>query len=113
MLIFIQNFQLTVELGDQFVGLHEKRLYITSWRKRDKKGMIVHFAALKTYCLNTCRNKGQYDDFYTKFLKNCRVKCVKLRFSWKTFVYNFLKKTGKKVYDSPFCCSDNLLFQFK
>ena len=29
MLIFVQNFQLTVELGDQFVGLHEKRLLIT------------------------------------------------------------------------------------
>ena len=46
---FYKKFWRIIELGEEFVELHEKLLLITFWKKRVKICMIAHLADLKKY----------------------------------------------------------------
>ena len=67
LLDFIQIFQRTFEESEEKNELHEKRSFITFWRRRGRKSMITHFVAIIMYLLSLCWNKCQLLDFIQNF----------------------------------------------
>ena len=57
MLICLQNFQRTLELGEENNKLHEKCLLITFWRRQVRKSVLAHLFAVIIVFLNCCRKK--------------------------------------------------------
>ena len=87
--IFIHIFQRIVQVSEEKVELHEKRLLITFRRRRVRKSMIAHFVATIMYLLSLCRNKCQLLDFYAHFQRIVQVSEEKVEHHEKRLLITF------------------------
>ena len=61
------KYYLIVELIEENVELHEKRLLITFGKRRVRRSMFANFVAVVTYFMNMYRNNCLYFDLFKKF----------------------------------------------